>query len=135
MFYFEKSITRQVINVSLKPLTYILIFCVQDDINKYSTWTRWKFLYFYKISAYYTADAHYWEKELVSFILILHSCGGYSSGKNSEEVLVGTNHESIHFIEIKQWLIVRKRNILVLRSTSFSTVLIYMLVQNDSPIS
>ena len=50
---------------------------------------------------------------------------GYSGGKNSEEVPVGTNHESIQIIRITQWLIVLKRNIFVwsIRSTPFSTKL------------
>ena len=30
----------------------------------------------------------------------ISQCGGYSGGKNSEEVPVGTNHESIRIIGI-----------------------------------
>ena len=30
----------------------------------------------------------------------ISQCGGYSGGKNSEEVPVGTNHESVHIIRV-----------------------------------
>ena len=35
-------------------------------------------------------------------ILIICSlqCGGYSDGKNFEEVLLGTNHECVHIIRV-----------------------------------
>ena len=62
---------------------------------------------------------------------------GYTSGKNSEEVQVGTSHDTIHNIRITQWLIVRKRNILAsyIRSTSFSLKLTNYLKVSASGIS